>query len=154
MRSEPTAAVRLVTFTVLVLSLVPALVSAQRVHVSVFDSTPPLATVPVAAWTPAPAWRSLQTPPQRLTRRRGRIVLWTGYAGGLIGASIASIRCAQSDSCLQPLNAAMGGVVGFTGGILLGFGLAAIYRDPADRALPNPRDSALPNTHSSSHVRK
>ena len=72
---------------------------------------------------------------QRFTRRRGQIVLWSLYAGTLTGATLASLHCARRNSCVQPLNALVGGVVGSAVGVVVGFGLAALYRDPSDPQL-------------------
>jgi hypothetical protein len=112
----------------------PALAAAQRVDTPTFDRKPPSAVLTPPAWVTAPTDRSpgaerLQT----FTRRRGQIVLWSGSVGALVGASAASVQCARRNACLQPLNALVGGVVGVTVGTVVGFGIAALYRDPEDR---------------------
>lgn len=118
----------------ILLLLSASVARAQRAHVSVFDSGASSGVLGVSAWHDTAGLRRPPTQGPRFTRRRARIVLWSGYAGLLAGATYASIHCSRNDSCLQPLNATIGGLAGFTGGILIGFGLAAIYRDPSDRA--------------------
>lgn len=118
----------------ILLLLSASVARAQRAPVSVFDSGASSVVLRVPAWHDTAGVRRPQTQGPRFTRRRARIVLWSGYAGALAGATYASIHCSRNDSCLQPLNATIGGLAGFTGGILIGFCLAAIYRDPSDRA--------------------